>query len=369
MEQSTLAARLTDPWRLASLSASGLMDGPPEPDFDRITRLVKTAIGADVTLISFVDQTRQFFKSTCGFSGRHAGLTETPLSHSFCQYVVGRQAALEVNDARQDPMLADNLAIRDLNVIGYLGVPIRSPDRQVLGSLCAIQSEPRQWEPRERAILEDCAKIIEDIVAQRMSAMQAIALAQDCETLAGELNHRVKNLLAVVMALVRLSKREAGSMEELAHAIEQRVRAYGSAHDALALGSLSLADLLVLLLAPYASKQTALALNGPTVTLAPPQAMPNCLIVHELATNSAKYGSLASGVLPIVSWTLIDGEVVVSWVEPFDEAATTPLANATAGFGTRLLGYAAKQLSGHWSRITDGPTLRVTWTFPVAGDT
>lgn len=365
MDQSTLAARLTDPWRLASLNASGLMDGPREPDFDRVTRLVRNALGVDVSLISLVDQSRQYFKSTCGLTGHQEGLTQTPLSHSFCQYVVGRQAALEVEDARRDPLLADNLAIQDLNVIGYLGVPIRSPDRQVLGSLCALQSQPRRWEPREREILEDCAKIIEELVAQRMLATQAIALAQDCETMAGELNHRVKNLLAVVMALVRLSKREAGSMEDLAHSIELRLRAYGSAHDALALGSLGFAELLALLLAPYSSAHSVPDVSGCDVMLAPSQAMPNCLIVHELATNSAKYGSLAAGVLPTVRWTVNNGEAVVVWSEPFNGAAGEPMPNENAGFGTRLLGYAAKQLSGEWSRLVDGPTLRVTWTFPV----
>ena len=60
---------LAAPKRLAALDAARLMDSPPEPEFDTITRLVRRTLGVDVSLISLVDDRRQFFKSQCGLSG------------------------------------------------------------------------------------------------------------------------------------------------------------------------------------------------------------------------------------------------------------------------------------------------------------
>jgi GAF domain-containing protein len=62
---------------------------------------------------------------------------QTPLSHSFCQHVVESRRPLVVSDAREHPKLRDNVAIRDLGVIAYAGVPLITPTGQVLGTLCA----------------------------------------------------------------------------------------------------------------------------------------------------------------------------------------------------------------------------------------
>ena len=60
-------------------------------------------------------------------------LGETPLSHSFCQYVVTREAPLVVTDAREDQLVQNNGAVADLGVISYLGVPLRTPDGHTIG--------------------------------------------------------------------------------------------------------------------------------------------------------------------------------------------------------------------------------------------
>ena len=80
-----------------------------------------------VALGLLVTPDRQFFKSPVRLPSPFAERRETPLSHSFCQYVVDDGAALVVEDARLDERLADNRAIPDLGVIAYAGFPIRSP--------------------------------------------------------------------------------------------------------------------------------------------------------------------------------------------------------------------------------------------------
>ena len=83
----------------------------------------------------------------------------TPLSHSFCQHVVTSSAPLVVEDARREPLVRGNLAINDLDVIAYAGVPIIDRDGQTLGALYAIEGEPRQWKPEDLAALRGLAPI------------------------------------------------------------------------------------------------------------------------------------------------------------------------------------------------------------------
>jgi diguanylate cyclase (GGDEF)-like protein len=151
--------RLTDPKRLAALALTGLMDEEADTAFDRFTKLAARWIGAPVALVSLVDDHRQFFKSEVGLGEPWASQRQTPLSHSFCQYTVSSGEPLIVADARQHPWLHDNLAIDELQVVAYAGVPLMTAHAQALGALCVIDSEPRIWTEREIDVLRDLAAI------------------------------------------------------------------------------------------------------------------------------------------------------------------------------------------------------------------
>lgn len=148
---------LRDPDRLLALRATELPDSAPEEAFDRLTRLVQRCLRVPVALVSLVDAERQYFKSAQGLAEPWCSARETPLSHSFCQHVVVRDAPLLVEDARQDPLVRDNLAVADLGVVAYLGVPLRTPAGHVLGSLCAIDGAPRAWTPADLDTLQALA--------------------------------------------------------------------------------------------------------------------------------------------------------------------------------------------------------------------
>ncbi len=148
---------LRDPARLAALRRLAVMDTPAEEAFDRLTRLATRILGVPVSLVSLVDDDRQFFKSAHGLPEPWASRRETPLSHSFCQHVVAARTPLVVEDAREHPVVRDNLAIPDIGVVAYAGVPLKTADGHVLGSLCAIDRQPRAWTDEEVAILADLA--------------------------------------------------------------------------------------------------------------------------------------------------------------------------------------------------------------------
>jgi diguanylate cyclase (GGDEF)-like protein/PAS domain S-box-containing protein len=147
------------PARLRVLRALDRLDAPAQESFDRFTRLVTRLLGVPVSLVSLVDNDRQFFLSQIGLSEPWSSMRETPLSHSFCKHVVADQLPLIVADARLDERLAGNLAIPDLGVVGYAGVPLLASGACV-GSLCAIDSRPRDWSPDTVAVLEDLAEAV-----------------------------------------------------------------------------------------------------------------------------------------------------------------------------------------------------------------
>ena len=152
---------LRDSSRLASLSRSGLMDSAAEPAFDRLTILAAELLCVPVALVSLVDERRQFFKSCVGLPEPWSTVRETPLSHSFCRLAVISEAPLIINDARDDDRVCNNLAVRDLGVVAYLGVPIHSADGAVLGSFCIIDVVPRQWSEADLASVTRLCECVE----------------------------------------------------------------------------------------------------------------------------------------------------------------------------------------------------------------
>ncbi|MGY0006718.1 SpoIIE family protein phosphatase [Micromonospora sp. I033] len=149
-------AALTDPGRLRSLAETRLGSAPDEA-FDRFARLVGDLLDVPVALVSLVTAERQFFPGATGLPEPWAGRRETPLSHSFCQHVVDVEVPMVLPDARLYPRVRRNLAIEDLGVVAYAGMPLTDLDGRVLGSLCAIDSKPRAWTAEQLRTLADLA--------------------------------------------------------------------------------------------------------------------------------------------------------------------------------------------------------------------
>jgi hypothetical protein len=151
------AAAARDPERLGALQATGLLDSDVDPAFDRIARLAAQVLNAPVALVSLVAADRQFFKSCLGLPEPWASQRGAPLSHSFCQHAVASREPLIVDDAREDELLRDNLAIRDMGVIAYAGIPLIDGAGNALGTLCVIDSQPRHWTTHQVQLLGDLA--------------------------------------------------------------------------------------------------------------------------------------------------------------------------------------------------------------------
>ncbi|GAC1432605.1 MAG: hypothetical protein NVSMB65_06250 [Chloroflexota bacterium] len=168
-------AGLGDPQRLAALRHAGLMDSPAEEAFDRLTRLAARVLHAPVSLVSLVDDNRQFFKSQTGLAEPWSSQRQTALSHSLCQYTVSSGQPLVVEDARSDPRVSSNRAVSDLGVVAYAGMPLTTETGQVLGSLCVIDHKPRAWTADELGLLGDlAAAVMAEITLHRLAREAAL---------------------------------------------------------------------------------------------------------------------------------------------------------------------------------------------------
>lgn len=192
------------------------------------------------------------------------------------------------------------------------------------------------------------------------------------ELLAGEMSHRVKNLLTIATALTQITSRSASTKEDMAQELTSRLMALGRAQDLIRPmpgregGAALLGDLISVLLAPYDEKGASVRIrvSVPKMNVGESSSTTLALVIHELATNSAKYGSLsvASGTLD-VSCNGQDDEVVIMWTERGGPPISAPAT--LEGFGSKLLhrGMAA-QLGGSidydWSAEGVVATLRMS---------
>jgi len=180
---STDTAVAVNAERLQALRDTGLLDSPAEPAFDRLTALAAEVLHTPVALISLVDNRRQFFKSAHGLAEPWASRRETPLSHSFCKQVVASEHLLAVEDAPHDARVQGNLAIPELGVQAYLGVPLATSEGHVLGSFCVIDTHARKWSEKDIELLTDLsASVMAEIELRRHAARWDSAMAALLET-------------------------------------------------------------------------------------------------------------------------------------------------------------------------------------------
>lgn len=141
--------------RLTMLRSLNLLDTQPEDSFDRVTRLAQYIFKVPIALVSLVDEHRQWFKSCIGFN-----VNETSRDISFCGHAILASTPLIVNDTHQDPRFADNpLVVGDPKIRFYAGHPIILSDGVHIGTVCIIDTKPRNFSANDIQALKDLALI------------------------------------------------------------------------------------------------------------------------------------------------------------------------------------------------------------------
>ena len=199
------------------------------------------------------------------------------------------------------------------------------------------------------------------------SQAAAVSEARDrADLLARELNHRVKNLFAVILAIVQMSARDKPEAKEVTDSIAQRIRALLTAHE-VSQGELerpvaSLRALVETSLAPYRSSKHPAEIEGPDVMLPAKRVTPLGLVLHELTTNAVKYGAWKNRGTVHVSWTADEGMLTLTWRESGADLEELP---ERKGFGSLLMTSAARQFGGTFERNFTRDGLQVSIVLPV----
>jgi two-component sensor histidine kinase len=205
---------------------------------------------------------------------------------------------------------------------------------------------------------------------------EALAIAHDrADLLAKELNHRVKNLFAVILAIVKMSARGDTAAAPAVDRIAKRIHALVTAHD-VTQGShgdshVDIAELVGKVIAPYRSSSEKCQLEGGELVIPGRHAVPLGLVLHELVTNAVKYGAWSQpGGLVHVEWRENGGNVELCWREQAAKAITPPPGGKPGreGFGSMLIRSSERQLGGRIARSFESHGIIVEIAFPMVSE-
>ena len=167
-----------DAARLAAVHATGLLDSAPEVALDQITELITTVLGVRWSFLTIVDGTRSFWKSAHGVTEARQNTVE----QSFCQYVIAAEGPFVVPDARLNPRTRDNPSVAAMGVVAWAGYPLRDGAGHVLGTLCAVDDQPRTWSPTDLLLLETLANAASHDIQLRTALAASHQLAAALQT-------------------------------------------------------------------------------------------------------------------------------------------------------------------------------------------
>jgi GAF domain-containing protein len=156
---SDLSTTVRDPRRLAALRRLVLLDSGPSEPFDRLVRLAAHTLHAPIAMLTLIDADRQYFKAAVGLPEPLASIRETPLEYSICQYAVALGRPLIICDTRVEHWLDDNPAVTELGLTAYVGMPLVTADGYAVGTLCALDTMPRNWTDEDLINLQDLAGV------------------------------------------------------------------------------------------------------------------------------------------------------------------------------------------------------------------
>ncbi|MGI4758305.1 MAG: sensor domain-containing diguanylate cyclase [Janthinobacterium lividum] len=177
--------------RLAALRRYDVLDTPREAPFERLTNLVRTVLDVPISTLTLIDQDRQFYKSCAGMDG-----SDTPREHSFCTHTIQAREPLFIPDTLLDERFSQYPSVTGEPYIRcYLGVPLKNPEGYNLGSLCALDVRPRDFDAGKIEVLKSFAALAVDELELRRIAQT--------DSLTGAATRR-SFLLAMEKAIARL---------------------------------------------------------------------------------------------------------------------------------------------------------------------
>jgi two-component sensor histidine kinase len=334
-----------DDARLTALKDYAILDTPAEQGFDDIVEVASALCQTPVALVSLVSDDRQWFKARVGMSE-----CQTDLNSSVCAHALIVPDILVIPDLTADERTKANPLVTDGPCIRfYAGAPLRTPEGQVIGSLCVIDVVPRPagLDPTQLSGLRSLGRqVVSQLELRRaITARDELTIQRDNadrqqQLLNHELSHRMKNTLAMVQAIASQTLKSVPDQAPV-KSFSERVLALSLAHDLLLQRNWVAADMRELVDTVVCTFGDAgrVTMTGPAVTLGSKSILTMSLLLHELTTNALKYGSLSSSSGRIeVAWRVEDQGGTQTLCLDWRESGGPPVCAPTRkGFGSRLL--------------------------------
>jgi two-component sensor histidine kinase len=331
--------------RLAALDQYHIIDTEPEASYDDIVLLAARICEAPIALISLLTDDRQWFKARIGFDG-----SETPIEQSVCAHALLQKDILIIRDLTLDERTKHNALVTKAPFIRfYAGALLETPSGIPIGTLCVIDTRPRpdglnigQIESL-KALARQVMSLMELRQTLKAKIVADAANKQHQEMLRDELHHRLKNILAMVQAIISQTFRHTKNFDETRAVLSDRIVALGKAQEILFSGTINRASLTEIVesavkIYPDTMETQRFRIHGPAIEIGSKAALSLTLMMHELITNATKYGALATPEGSIaIDWT-ISGDPIsqlsLAWRESGGPPVTAPTRR---GFGTQLI--------------------------------
>ena len=333
--------------RLAALKRYNILDSETDALFGDFVKIAAQICDAPMALVSFVDETRQWFAAAIG-----TPLKQTPIEQSVCAHAIRQREVFEVRDLSTDPRFAHNPLVTGApNLRFYAGAVLETPAGLPMGTMCILDVQARPL-----GLTDQQNEALKALARQVMTQLELRLALAEKDLLMQEVHHRVKNSLATVQSLLLLQAR-ATDHDEAAHQLREsagRIRTFSAMHEHLyrvdAAMDVDIDTYLESLIRDQESA-TGCADEGRGITLDAPHLSwpaseaPNLgLIVIELITNALKYGAG-----PVAVTLRQTGHQVVLTVEDEGTGLPPDFDPATSrGLGMRVvMGLVNRQGRGH----------------------
>ena len=264
--------------------------------------------------------------------------------------------------------------ISEANIVvpEVLLLPLYLDGAAPLGTLWIVSDREGHFDAGHARVMTELAAFVSIVLRMLKSEHSLKEALEQQETLTAEMNHRLKNLFAITAAIVRVSEKAASTPAEMSRILTGRLDALAEANalvrshfsDRNVINRVDLAELIEKLMRPHApsAKRKYFVALGPEVSLGERATNGLALVLHELATNAAKYGALSSddGIVEVL-WRVNDGQLEIDWIERGGPPVAGP--PETTGFGTRLsqstvVGQFGGEVHREWRH--DGLAVRLT---------
>lgn len=198
--------------RLKELESFSILDTLPDQDYDNLTSIAAQICGTPISLVSLIDNKRQWFKSHHGLN-----VSETPKEYAFCAHAINNDDKLFlVKDAREDERFYDNPLVTDEPyVIFYAGIPLVTDEGLPLGTLCVIDHEPKVLVQSQINALKSLSVQVMNLLRLRKSKMDQESLISKLESKNRELEqfanvaaHDLKSPLHSITSLASLFRKQ-----------------------------------------------------------------------------------------------------------------------------------------------------------------